>query len=57
MRVGRRTISAHVNAVEAEQLSKGTEVHITAGADTFAGTVENVGEFQAGSEGRTPGIT
>ncbi|WP_141739810.1 hypothetical protein [Arthrobacter sp. HMSC06H05] len=55
VRVGRRSISAHVNAVEAEQLSKGTEVHITADADTFAGTVENVGEFQAGSEGRTPG--
>ena len=55
IRVGSRTIKAHVNVADAQQLKKGTEVRIIAGAATFAGTVENVGEFEDGTDSRAPG--
>lgn len=55
IRVGSRTIKAYVNVADAQQLKKGTEVRIIAGAATFAGTVENVGEFEGGTDSRAPG--
>ncbi len=55
VRVGDRMITARADVASVEQFSKGATVTITGAGATFTGTIERVGAFDAGGEGRSPG--